>query len=132
MSEKNNLLIAQLKQVRIEKHYSYQYIADECEKLGYSVSMSTVRRVFAEGSEEQGFRYATLRPIARVVLDLDEAGHSKSASADEVNALHTMISIKEGQLADVERKLADAERKLAEKEADIVRLNRIIDRLLDK
>ena len=125
MSEKNNLLIAQLKQVRIEKHYSYQYIVDECEKLGYSVSMSTVRRVFAEVSEEQGFRYATLRPIARVVLDLDEEGRSKSASADEVNALHTMISIKEGQLA-------DAERKLAEKEAEIVRLNKIIDRLLEK
>ena len=125
MSEKNSLLIAQLKQVRIEKHYSYQYIVDECEKLGYAVSMSTVRRVFADGSEEQGFRYATLRPIARVVLDLDENGRAKSASADEVSALHTMISIKEGQLA-------EAERKLAEKEAEIVRLNKIIDRLLDR
>lgn len=125
MTEKNSILIAQLKQVRIEKHYTYQYIVDSCEKLGYSVSMSTVRRVFADGSEEQGFRFATLRPIARVVLDLDEAGRSKSASPDEADAMRTLISIKDTQLADLRRELS-------EKTAEIVRLNKIIDRLLEK
>lgn len=125
MTEKNILLLTQLKQVRKEKNYSYQDIVDECERIGYSVSLSTVRRVFAADSEEQGFRYATLRPIARVVLDLDEQGRSKPASPDEADAMRTMISIKETQLADLHRTLA-------EKNAEIVRLNKIIDRLLEK
>lgn len=125
MTEKNIRLIIQLKQVRIEKKYSYQYIVDECERIGYSISMSTVRRVFSEGSEEQEFRYATLRPIARVVLDLDEEGRNKSASPDEADALRTLIGIKDSQLADFQRLLD-------EKSAEVVRLNKIIDRLLER
>lgn len=125
MTEKNALLIAQLKQVRKEKGYSYQYICDESVRLGQSVSLSAVKRVFAEGSEEMGFRYSTLKPIARVVLDLDEDTGSKAASPDEADALRNMISIKDTQLEDLHRVVA-------EKSAEIVRLNKIIDRLIDK
>ena len=123
MLEKNSLLITQLKQVRKEKQYSYQYIVNECERIGYSVSMSTVSRVFAKDSEEQGFRFATLRPIARVVLDLDEDERNKAASPEEADAMKTLIDIKDKQIADLQRQVE-------EKSAEIVRLNKIIDRLL--
>ena len=123
MLEKNSLLITQLKQVRKEKQYSYQYIVNECERIGYSVSMSTVSRVFAKDSEEQGFRFATLRPIARVVLDLDEDERNKAASPDEADAMKTLIDIKDKQIADLQRQVE-------EKSAEVVRLNKIIDRLL--
>ncbi len=123
MLEKNSLLITQLKQVRKEKQYSYQYIVNECERIGYSVSMSTVSRVFAKDSEEQGFRFATLRPIARVVLDLDEDERNKAASPEEADAMKTLIDIKDKQIADLQRQVE-------EKSAEVVRLNKIIDRLL--
>ena len=124
MTEKNALLIAQLKQVRKEKGYSYQYICDESVRLGQSVSLSAVKRVFAEGSEEMGFRYSTLKPIARVVLDLDEDTANKTASPDEADALRNIISIKDTQLEELQRIVA-------EKSAEIVRLNKIIDKLIE-
>lgn len=59
-------IIARLKVVRAEKGYSYQKIADMTEEIGEAVSLSTVKRVFAEGGSE--FRWATIKPIATVLL----------------------------------------------------------------
>ena len=125
MTEKNRLLITRLKQVRKEKEYSYQYIVDECERNGDSVSMSAVRRIFMEGSEDMGFRYSTIRPVAVVVLGLDEVTHSEAPTPDEAAALRTLIAIKDTQIADLHRTLS-------EKTAEVVRLTKIIDRLLEK
>ena len=125
MTERNRLLILKLKQVRIQKGYTYQYIVDECERNGYSVSMSTVKRIFAEGSEEMGFRYSTIRPVAVVVLGLDEVERSEAPTPDEADALRTLISIKDTQIDDLHRALS-------ERSVEIARLNRIIDRLLEK
>lgn len=124
MTEKNRLLITRLKQVRKEKEYSYQYIVDECERNGDSVSMSAVRRIFMEGSEDMGFRYSTIRPVAVVVLGLDEVTHSEAPTPDEAAALRTLIAIKDTQIADLHRTLS-------EKTAEVARLTKIIDRLLD-
>lgn len=124
MTERNQLLITQLKQVRKHKGYSYQYIVDECERGGYSVSMSTVKRIFAEGSEEMGFRYSTIRPVAVVVLGLDEVERSEAPTPDEADALRNLIAIKDKQIEDLHRTLS-------EKTAEVVRLTKIIDRLLD-
>ena len=125
MTEKNRLLITRLKQVRKEKEYSYQYIVDECERNGDSVSMSAVRRIFMDGSEDMGFRYSTIRPVAVVVLGLDEVTHSEAPTPDEAAALRTLIAIKDTQIADLHRTLS-------EKTAEVVRLTKIIDRLLEK
>ena len=124
MTEKNHLLIIHLKEVRKQRGYSYQYIVDGCERVGYSVSMSTVKRVFAEGSEEMGFRYSTLRPIAIVVLGLDEVTRNEAATPDEAGALRAIIAIKDKQIEDLHHTLS-------EKTAEVVRLTKIIDRLLD-
>ena len=124
MTEKNRLLITRLKQVRKEKEYSYQYIVDECARNGDSVSMSAVRRIFMEGSEDMGFRYSTIRPVAVVVLGLDEVTHSEAPTPDEAAALRTLIAIKDTQIADLHRTLS-------EKTAEVARLTKIIDRLLD-
>lgn len=125
MTEKNRLLITRLKQVRKEKEYSYQRIVDECERNGDPVSMSAVRRIFMDGSEDMGFRYSTIRPVAVVVLGLDEVAHNEAPTPDEADALRTLIAIKDTQIADLHRTLSD-------KTAEIARLNKIIDRLLEK
>lgn len=124
MTEKNRLLIIHLKEVRKQKSYTYQYIVDECERIGFSVSMSAVKRVFAEGSEDMGFRYSTIRPIAIVVLGLEEVEQNESVTPDEADALRALIAIKDKQIEDLHRTLS-------EKSAEVVRLTKIIDRLLD-
>lgn len=124
MTEKNRLLIIHLKEVRKQKSYTYQYIVDECERIGFSVSMSTVKRVFAEGSEDMGFRYSTIRPIAIVVLGLEEVEQNEAITPDEADALRALIAIKDKQIEDLHRTLS-------EKTAEVVRLTKIIDRLLD-
>lgn len=125
MTEKNRLLIIHLKEVRKQKGYTYQYIVDECERIGFSVSMSTVKRVFAEDSEDMGFRYSTIRPVAVVVLGLDEVERSEAPTPDEADALRTIIAIKDTQIEDLHRTIS-------EKSVEITRLNKIIDRLLEK
>ena len=125
MTEKSRELIIQLKHVRKEKGYSYQYIVDESIRIGQSVSMSTVVRVFADGSEEMGFRYSTLRPIAIVVLGLDEPEQNQPATPDEADALRNLIVMKDKQLEDLQYELD-------KRAAEIVRLNKIIDRLIEK
>ena len=125
MTERNRLLISKLKQVRLQKEYTYQYIVDECERNGYSVSMSTVKRIFADGSEDMGFRYSTVRPVAVVVLGLDEVERSEAPTPDEADALRTIIAIKDTQIEDLHRTIS-------EKSVEITRLNKIIDRLLEK
>ena len=125
MTEKNRLLISQLKQIRKQKEYSYQRIVDECESIGQSVSLSTVKRVFADGSEDMGFRYSTIRPIAVAILGLDEVTRSEAPTQDEADALRTVIAIKDKQIDDLHRTIA-------EKSAEIARLNKIIDCLIDK
>lgn len=125
MTERNRLLISKLKQVRLQKEYTYQYIVDECERSGFAVSMSTVKRIFADGSEDMGFRYSTVRPVAVVVLGLDEVERSEAPTPDEADALRTIIAIKDKQIEDLHRTIS-------EKSVEITRLNKIIDRLLEK
>lgn len=125
MTEKNRLLIIHLKEVRKQKEYTYQYIVDECERNGYSVSMSTVKRVFAEGSEDMGFRYSTIRPIAVVVLGLDEVEQNEAVTPDEAGALRAIIAIKDKQIEDLHHTVS-------EKSQEIARLNKIIDKLIEK
>lgn len=45
------------------------------------VSMSTVTRIFADGSENQSFRYESLKPIAQLLLNSD--GLDEEIDSDE-------------------------------------------------
>lgn len=65
-SENIKEIVTRLRDVRVEKGYSYQKIADMTEEIGEAVSLSTIKRVFADSG--RGFRWATIKPIATVVL----------------------------------------------------------------
>lgn len=72
MIEKKEEVLRQLKLVRKARGISYQMIADGTEDLGMAVSLSSIKRVFAEDSRASDFRYeSTIRPIVRFVLGVD-------------------------------------------------------------
>ena len=83
-------LVRRLKHERIEQGMTYDDIAVATESLGTAVSSSSIRRVFADGSESREFRLeTTLIPIAKVLLDEEEVkkvceGHTKHSDLVEI------------------------------------------------
>ena len=68
-------LIISLKKAKADMEYTLPRIEDEIQKHGKSVSMSTLKRVFKDGSEDcaSGFSFEhTLLPIAEVLLNAED------------------------------------------------------------
>lgn len=62
-------LILQLKAVKAERGLKNPDIVEMLHQKGYFISISTVKRVFAEGSEHQSFWYEeSVQPIEEVLL----------------------------------------------------------------
>jgi hypothetical protein len=74
----NFVLVARLKQARLDQGLSYQTIIDKVLATGGSTSMGTVRRVFSDDVDPESFSmYNTLRPIAIALLGEDYDAPSK-------------------------------------------------------
>lgn len=144
IEQKTQEIIAQLKEIRAEKGYSCQKVCDLVEASGGYVSLTTIKRVFAEGSEKQNFRYnETIKPIAIALLGINDApqeSHGQSAVDHEIAALKTVISIKEqinqDQRAENQRMAEESDRKhqhiiaLTEQVSESLRQIRRKDRLI--
>lgn len=107
-----------LKAVRDEYGYSYQNIFDKVEAAGEYVSMSSIRRVFADGSENQNFRYEdVIRPLARALLGVDEVTKTPDPKNKEqreeyylqIEGLKTAVELKDIKIAELEEKLKKSE-----------------------
>ena len=62
-------LVTQLKAVKIERNLSNQDIVDLLHAKGYGTSISSVKRFFADGSEDVAFSYEdTIKPLVEVLL----------------------------------------------------------------
>lgn len=101
-------IITKLKRVREENGLSYQKIVDLVEQNGGYVSLSTVRRVFEDGSEAYGFQYEnTLKPIADAVLGI--YAPSDGVTDDEADAMKAVIDYKSERIAQLEAHLKRTE-----------------------
>lgn len=98
-TEKTHDLILQLKQIRIDRELSFNEIVDMVEASGGSISLSTVRRIFAPGSEDKGFRYDnSIKPLVVALLmnqEPEEIAPDVDSAQSEIAALKTVIEIKE-------------------------------------
>lgn len=97
-------LILKLKEVREEKKMSLANIEALTEQNGEHVSIASISRVFAEGSEDNNsFRYeGTLKPIANALLDID------TIEADDdldTQALKVMLQYKADKIKELEAEL---------------------------
>ncbi|MBO5921745.1 MAG: hypothetical protein J6S92_03710 [Oscillospiraceae bacterium] len=134
-------IISKLKKVREENGLSYQKIVELVEKNGEAVSLSTVKRVFEEGSESYGFQYEnTLKPIADAVLGVYES--SDTVTPDEADALKAIIDYKSDRIAELQAQIEQTEEsyrsrldflkdQIALKDKRIDRRDDMIEKLLD-
>lgn len=134
-------IITKLKIVREENGLSFQKIYDLVEQNGDHVSLSTIKRVFEDGSEGFGYQYeSTLKPIADAVLGVYST--SSAASADEADALKAIIDYKSEKIAELTAQLERSEEsyrrrldflkdQIQLKDKRIDRRDDMIERLLD-
>lgn len=96
-------IIVKLKEVREEKGLSYNDIMELMEKNGDYLAKSTLSRVFAEGSEEQSFRYEeTIRPIANALLDIETIEDTDNM---DVRAMKSLLKYKIERIEDLEKQI---------------------------
>ena len=100
---KTKEIIIKLKEVRDEKGYSLNDIVDLVEKNGDFISRSSIQRVFADGSENNSFRYEdTIRPIANALLDIDRI---EAEDDMDTQAMKTLLQYKNQRITELERQL---------------------------
>ena len=96
-------LIKQLKEIKEKNEITYPRILERMEKNGKFVSLTTLRRVFADGSERNAdsFNYEnTLLPIAEVLLNVEDVPtEANSPFAKEIDALKAVIHVQNEEIA---------------------------------
>ena len=92
---KSQELIRQLKEIKAANEITYPRILERMEKNGKPVSLTTLRRVFADGSEANAATFSyenTLLPIAEVLLNVEDIPTpSDSPYAKEIDGLKAVI-----------------------------------------
>lgn len=105
-------VLRRLKIARKTKNLSYQDIVDGTEENGAAVSLSSVKRVFAEDSKASEFRYdTTLQPIIRFVLGVDgdtEEPQSLEEARADVAGLSAVVDYKGAMIQKLEAELERA------------------------
>ena len=138
--------IKRLKEIKTEQGLTIPKIMELMEDRGQFVSESTIKRVFADGSEEQSFRYQdSIAPIADVLLDI----YGDTSNLDDAESLRHIIREKnkliEFMMMKLDEKDADFEMRqslyeerkviyestIARLESQIERKDGLIERLLN-
>ena len=138
--------IKRLKEIKSEQGLTIPKIMDLLEERGQFVSESTIKRVFADGSEEQSFRYQdSIAPIADVLLDI----YGDTSNLEDADSLRHIIREKNKLIEFLMMKLDEKEsefesrRRMYEErknlydsnisrlEQQIERKDELIERLLD-
>ena len=100
-------IIIKLKAVRDERNLSLGDILNLIEENGDMLSKASVQRVFADGSEEQSFKYEeTLRPIANALLDINTI---EDGDNNDEKAMKTLLRYKSQRIDELERRIEDLE-----------------------
>lgn len=96
-------LIRQLKEAKTKNEITYPRIIERMEKNGKFVSLTTLRRVFAEGSElsAESFSYEnTLMPIAEVLLNVEDVPTlADNPYSKEIDGLKAVIHVQNEEIA---------------------------------
>ena len=105
--DKLSNIIERLKEVK-EKHpdLTLQRISDHT-----GVSLTTVTRVFSEKSETMSFRYDSIRPIAQMLLGIDNLDEGD----EDEKALKSVIQLKDARIKELEAAVQQEKEKYSDK-----------------
>ena len=104
-------IILKLKEVREERGLSFNDILKLMEENGDYLSKSTISRIFADGSEENSFRYEeTIRPIANALLDIENIEDTDNM---DVRAMKSLLKYKIERIEELEQQNEQLELSLA-------------------
>lgn len=139
--------IIKLKKIKQEQNLSIKKIMDLLEDQGQFVSEGTLKKIFAEGSEEKSFRYQdTLAPLADVLLDI----YGDQSEVNDVATLKRIIREKNKQIEflmvkmeeqkDVyaerktmyERRIEDLNAQLKRLDISVEKKDKMLEQLMDK
>ena len=131
-------LVRQLKEIKERNEITFPRIMDLMEANGRVVSLSTLRRVFANGSNADSFSYEnTLLPIAEVLLHIEEnpmqieTAHAKEIEGlkavircqnEELDRLHESKAFLEDRISFLLEQIALKDRRMDEKDSLIAKL----------
>ena len=110
-AEKTRAMILRLKEFKEENGLSVAEIHDKVEAKGFTLSDSSVRRVFEKGSEDKSFRYEdTIQPIVTALFDTDKPTQEVSGAVEsEAEALRQLVQLKN---VIIEENKAEAQKKI--------------------
>ena len=126
LQKKKSEIIRNLKRVRAENGLSISEIVNLCERNGESVSETTIKKVFSDGSEALGFNYeSTLKPIVNALL----GDHEETAETD---MMISVAQFKEAKIKDLESQMARMEESYKRRIEFLKDQNEIKDARIDK
>lgn len=129
-------IILQLKTIKDDLGLTNQDILNKVEQSGGVTSLSTIRRVFAPGSENQSFSYRnTLQPISRALLAITEevnvAEQEENVLQAQLDGLKQVCELKDTLLQELQKELDNEKKKVDFLKREVEQYQRIIDRLLE-
>lgn len=110
MKETTKQAIVDLKRVKEQNNLTCQKIYDLCDKNGEAVGITTIRKIFAPGSEDKNnnFRPDTLNAILHAVLGTSNDSLSKA----ENDALKAIIEMNDKVIAEKDETIQRLTREL--------------------
>lgn len=131
MTESKRKAILRLKEVKKQKDLSLQDIVELCEAQGEAVSWSTVRRIFARGSEDgSDFRAYTINAIFHAIVGTDEVQLSEAEEAELTDTAKEIVTENSALKAMVElndKTISDLQKIVCEREEEILELKQKLD-----
>lgn len=125
MIERNRQIILRLKELKLKRNLTNGQIEELTIKKGTAVSLSTIKRVFAEGSEDraESFNYnLTLRPLINALEDMPEDPVSISTAVTEqekqIATLQNIIQIKNIELDTLANEVEGLKQQIVKVESD--------------
>lgn len=76
-------IVVRLKEERVRQGLSVNKVYSMVEDAGEYSSLTTAKRIFAEGSERSGFKYDTLRPYIKVLFGTDSPTQAREEGNEE-------------------------------------------------
>ena len=136
-------LIKQLKEAKAAREYTFPRILDEMKENGKYLSLSSLRRVFADGSESNAASFSyenTLMPIAEVLLKAEDVPTpDDSPYAKEIDGLKAVIHVQNEEIVrlqeikeHLESRITFLLEQIERKDRRMDEKDEIIRRLMDK